>query len=86
MLSCRVCEARPPSQHGVASPSPERWAALLAQALYACEVSQFEVEQVLGQSLDILVWIAKKVSPELPGDLRPLEPEERALLLSASSL
>eukprot|EP00969_Alexandrium_andersonii_P218034 9629958-Alexandrium_andersonii.AAC.1 len=35
--------------------------------------SQAGGDQVLGRSLDILVWVAKKVAPELSRDPRPLQ-------------
>ena len=46
---------------------------LLAQAMYAAEYSDELLLLVLGDSVDLLVWIPKSPNAETPNDLRPLQ-------------
>ena len=48
-------------------------ACLLGQAFYAAQVSNADIEKVLGPSIDILVWILKNKGGERPTDMRPLQ-------------
>ena len=45
----------------------------LGASFYAAQVSSVAIEQVLGPSVDILVWILKNKGGERPMDMRPLQ-------------
>ena len=48
-------------------------ACLIGQAFHAAHVSSAAIEQVLGPSIDILVWILKSKGGGRPTDMRPLQ-------------
>ena len=48
-------------------------ACLIAQAWYAADLAPEMVTTVLGPSIDLLVWIGKKIAAEVPNEMRPLQ-------------
>ena len=48
-------------------------ACLLAQAVYAADVSGEALDEVLGPSVDLLVWILKQAGAEETSGMRPLQ-------------
>ena len=46
---------------------------LLGQALYAADSSDADFLRVVGASVDLLIWIPKKLAPRVAGDMRPLQ-------------
>ena len=53
-------------------------ACLLAQAMYASNVSDDALEAALGPSVDLLVWILKYEGAEDPAGMRPLQHTTRS--------